>query len=56
MKLGTKVGVPQPVLSGVVTDVEWDKDRNCKRVKVEYTNDEGDAHTRWFSETDLEQK
>lgn len=53
MKIGTKVGIAQPVLEGKVVDVEWDKDRDCKRVKVAYTNDEGTAHERWFLEGEI---
>ena len=53
MKMGAEVGIAQPVLKGKVVDVEWDKAKDCKRLKVAYTNDEGVEHTRWFTEPQL---
>ncbi len=53
MKLGLKVRQAIPIIEGDVVDVEWDKDRDQKRIKVEWS-DGDDVVARWFLESDLE--
>jgi hypothetical protein len=56
MKLKTQVVIKNTLLEGVVDDVEWDKDRDCKRVKVSFVDTDDVEQSRWFLETDLEPK
>ena len=54
MKPGTSVRLIQPVIEGEVIDVEWDKDKDQKRIKITWKDANGNQQDRWFLESDLE--
>ena len=51
LKKGTKVEFVQPTLKGEVLEQQIFND--VINYLVEYTNDEGDVHQRWFEETQI---
>lgn len=53
MKLGTTARLVQPVIEGKVVDVEWDKEKDQKRIKLAWF-DGDDVQERWFLESELE--
>lgn len=54
VEIGNTVRLKQPVIQGPVIDTEYDKDAKCLRHLVEYTDEAGNTHNRWFSESELE--
>lgn len=54
MKLGSKVRQVVTVVQGEVADVEWDKDKDQKRILVEWSSNDYETESRWFLENELE--
>lgn len=53
LKQGTPVEFVQPNLKGSIVKTEIIDDGI--QYLVEYTNDEGDTHQRWFKETEIQE-
>ena len=51
LKIGTQVEFVQPVLKGEVLEQRIFND--VINYLVEYTNDEGSVHQRWFAESEI---
>ena len=52
---GTKARLRAPVIQGEIMDTEYDKENLCLRHLLAYTDQSGEAHHRWFPETELEE-
>lgn len=52
---GVRVRQKVPVITGVVTDVEYDKSAKSLRYLVEYGDADGETQTRWFAADELEE-
>ena len=47
------VRLKTPVIEGVVTDIQYNKESRSLQMLVEFVED-GEIHTRWFDEAHLE--
>lgn len=54
MKIGSKVRLVQPVIEGPVVKKDYDADTDSLKYLVEYKVADGEVHTRWFTEAELE--
>ena len=54
MEIGNSVRLIQPVVKGEIKDTEYDKGEKQLRHLVEWKDESGDVHTRWFNESQLE--
>lgn len=52
--VGTAVKLIAPVISGVVKEIKYNNESNSLEMLVEYVDAEGETHTRWFAESQLE--
>lgn len=52
--IGTQVKLVQPVIEGVITDIQYDRDANSLSMLVEYSDGDGEQQSRWFTEAQLE--
>lgn len=55
MEVGEIVKLIQPVIQGEIKDTEYNKDTKTLKHLVEYIGSDGETHTRWFDENQLEQ-
>lgn len=53
-KEGDTVRQIAPVISGVVQDIQFNKGTSELEYLFEYTDGEGNAQSRWFTESQLE--
>lgn len=53
-KLGNSVKVITPVITGKVIKTEYNEEAECIKHLVEFTGEDGEAHTRWYNEDELE--
>jgi hypothetical protein len=54
-KLGTPVKQIVPAaIEGVIDDVRWNKEADCKEIHVTFSDADGNPTSRWFLETELE--
>lgn len=51
---GQPVKLKQPTIRGKVVDTRYNKDAKELEHLVAYKDQEGEEHTRWFLESDLE--
>lgn len=51
---GQGVRLRAPVIEGQVTDIQFNKGTKELEYLVTYTDGDGEAQTRWFTESDLE--
>ena len=51
---GQLVKLKQPVIRGKVTDTRYNKDAKELERLVSYKDADGNEHTRWFLDSDLE--
>ena len=54
METGNVVRLIQPVIQGEIKDTEYNKDTQMLKHLVEYVGADGETHTRWFDENQLE--
>ena len=54
MEIGNNVSVVAPVITGTITDTEYDKDAKSLRHLVEW-QDGDETHMRWFTEAQLQE-
>lgn len=51
---GTKVRQVAPAIEGEVKKTRFNEMADCLEYLVGYTNDQGEAHERWFLESQVE--
>ena len=54
LEIGQQVKLIQPVIQGEIKDTEYDKDAKQLRHLLEWTTADGETHSRWFIESELE--
>lgn len=54
LKVGVAAKVKQPELSGGITDARYNKDFREMEFFLEYVGQDGEQHSRWFRESELE--
>jgi hypothetical protein len=54
LEIGHAARLVQPVIEGEIVDTEYDKDAKQLRHKLNWTDGAGEAHSRWFLESQLE--
>lgn len=54
MEIGNTVKLVQPVVQGEITDTQYNKESKQLEHLVEWIDAAGDAHQRWFVESQLE--
>lgn len=54
IEVGNTVKLVQPVIQGPVLDIQYDKATKSLSMLVEYADEAGDIHSRWFAEPTLE--
>lgn len=55
MKNGDTAKLTQPTIQGTVAETRWNNEKDCKEHRLEWSDSEGNAHDRWFLESELEQ-
>jgi hypothetical protein len=53
-KIGDNVKQIAPVITGGISDIEYNKETGALRYFVEYTDGSGEVHARWFNEDEIE--
>lgn len=54
ISVGDTAKLIQPVVKGQVIDTRYNKDAKQLEHLLEYTGEDGDAHQRWFLDSQLE--
>lgn len=54
MEINSFVRLIQPIIQGQIKDTQYNKDGRCLEHLVEWVDSEGDTHSRWFNEVELE--
>lgn len=54
IKTGDTARVVAPIVQGEVTSVKFNEDTGAKRILLAFTDAEGNASERWFTEEELE--
>ena len=55
LEIGQQARMIAPVVEGEIIDTEYDKDAKELRHLLRYTDATGEAQTRWFRESQLEE-
>ena len=53
MRNGDQARLRPVVIQGIIKETRWNNERECKEHLLTWT-DAGEAHERWFLETELE--
>lgn len=54
MKTGQRARLITPVIEGEIKKTEYDEQQECLKHLLEYQGSDGETHSRWFLETELE--
>jgi len=57
---GKRARLKQPIVAGVIVDVQYNKEKRCLEHCLEWTDDSNndgmpETHRRWFLESELEE-
>lgn len=55
LEIGKTARLKQPIIEGVITDINYNKELNELEALVEYTDENGDDQQRWFRQGVLEE-